>query len=180
MKTLVISLLAMGSVLTTSAQQVIYETKVKKEKVPKIVLGSVKEQMPKYVYREFNASPAKNAKNKIVINNNNLGNEGFYQVNLLGKNKKIVNTYDKSGKLMETKEVAKNEKLPEEIATVIAETYPGWSIHKDVYRLNRYADSREDEKYRIILEKGNKKININMNATGGILNNEVHIAQKSL
>ncbi|HKK12677.1 MAG TPA: hypothetical protein VJ945_07580, partial [Flavobacteriaceae bacterium] len=68
----------------------------------------------------------------------------------------------------------------EGIATVIAETYPGWSIHKDVYRLNRYADSREDEKYRITLEKGNKKININMNATGGILNNEVHIAQKSL
>lgn len=181
MKTLVISLLAMGSVLSTFAQDdVLYETKVPKEKIPNIVIGPVKEQLPNLVYQEFDATPAKQVQNKIVLNNSNLGEYDTYQITISGKNKQIINTYDKKGNLIDTHEVAKNERLPEEVATSIAEAYPGWAIHKDVYRMNRFADSREDQSYRVTLEKGNKKMNVYLDATGGILNNQENVVQKTL
>jgi len=173
MKTLMISLLALGSVANTFAQDVLYETKVQNEKLPNIVIGSVKERTPEFVYQEFNTVPTKQTDKVVSNSTKDLNEYQTYQVTLYGQNKKITNTYDQSGKLIASKEVAKNEKLPVEIAESLEKTYPGWAIANDVYRMNRYKDDTEEESYKVILEKGNQKMKIYLDATGGILNTQL-------
>ena len=170
MKTLMISLLALGSAASIYAQDVLDQTKVKNDELPNVVIGSVKEQMPQVVYNEFQAVPDKNVKNEIVLKNmGDLDDYNSYQVTLEGKHKKIMETYDNKGNLTEVREIAKDEKLPDDIVSSITKSYPGWAISDDVYRLNRFADNMEEESYKVTLEKGNKKMRVSFDASGGIL-----------
>ena len=172
MKKLMISLLALGSVASVFAQDVVLKkTKVSTDKLPNVVIGSVTEQTPQIVYKEFDAVPTEQVNNAFVLKNTgDLDDYDTYQVTLVGKHKKIVETYDNKGNLIDIREFSKNERIPDDIALSIVNAYPGWAISKDVYRMNRLANGREDESYRVTLEKGNKKMNIYLDASGGILN----------
>lgn len=82
----------------------------------------------------------------------------------------ILAAYDKSGKLIRTAEKYKNVKLPTAVATAVIKKYPDWKIAGDAYLVSYYGDKGSaDKRYKLLLEKGNKRIKINVNEAGEFL-----------
>jgi hypothetical protein len=81
----------------------------------------------------------------------------------------ILAAYDKDGNLLRTAEKYKNVKLPREVATTVANKYPGWNMAKDVYLVNYYEKSGITKVYKIILEKGKKRMRIKTNDFGDVI-----------
>jgi hypothetical protein len=79
--------------------------------------------------------------------------------------------YDKNGKILHTAEKFKNIALPSSVSQAIAKRYPGWSIAKDVYLVNYYADSDKEPRkvYKLVLENGEKRIRVKTNDAGSFL-----------
>ncbi len=181
MKNLIIALFIVGSVTNSLAQNQLFETKIAKDKVPSIILKSLAEDFPGSVYQDFKAIPLKFFENDVAINNNQDPNLDYntYQVYVIGNNKKITATYDESGKLLGTEEVAHKEALPVDISKSIAKSYPGWIVKNDVYKMTHFRGRKSKEQYKIILEKGSKKMKIYIDGNGKLLNNLIRTPKES-
>ncbi len=83
----------------------------------------------------------------------------------------VLAFYDKNGKILHTAEKFKNIALPSSVSQAVAKRYPGWSIAKDVYLVNYYADSDKDPRkmYKLVLENGDKRIRVKTNDSGSFL-----------
>ena len=177
MKNLIIILFTIGGVLSTFAQEEqLFETKIPTQNVPAKITNALHADFPGLVYKDFKAIPLKYFENSADIDNNQEGsNVGFdtYQVLVYGNDKKITATYDKSGKLISTEEVARQDALPFSITEAIAKAYPGWSVYSDVYKMAHYSGQGEVDKYKIILEKGSKRMKIYFDANGKLMRNLV-------
>lgn len=174
MKNLMVILFTLGGVLSTFAQEQLFETKIPEQKVPATITNALNQDFPGLVYKDFKAIPLKYFENSAEINNNQEGADvdfDTYQVLVYGKDKKIIATYDKSGTLISTEEVAKKEALPFSISEAVAKSYPGWRIFSDAYKMAHYSGHREIDKYKIILEKGSKRMKIYLDANGKLLKN---------
>jgi hypothetical protein len=182
MKTLIIALFIVGSVSNTLAQDRLFETKIPKDKVPPVILKSLNEDFPGSVYRDFKAIPLKFFENDVAINNNQDPNLDYdtYQISVTGNNKKITATYDESGKLLSTEEVAEKEALPFDIMKSIAEAYPGWFVKNDIYKMTHYRGRGEKDQYKVIIEKGTKKMKIYLDGNGKLLSNLIRTPKKDL
>ncbi|WP_338358995.1 hypothetical protein [Yeosuana marina] len=181
MKNLIIALFIVGSVTNTLAQDQFFETKITKDKVPPVILKSLAEDFPGSVYQDFKAIPLKFFKNDVAINNDQDPNLDYntYQIYVVGNNKKITATYDESGKLLGTDEIAHKEALPVDIDKSIAEAYPGWIVKNDVYKMTHYRGRKPKEQYKIILEKGAKKMKIYIDGNGKVLNDLIRSPKTS-
>lgn len=81
----------------------------------------------------------------------------------------ILAAYDKDGNLLRTAEKYKNVRLPKEVASTVAQKYPGWGIAKDVYLVSYYENKGVTKVYKLILEKGTKRMRIKTNEFGDII-----------
>lgn len=96
------------------------------------------------------------------------GND-FYKVYFYIPEGNIVAAYDKNGKILYTIEKFKNVALPNNVASSIAERFPGWKIAKDVYKVNYDADIGAKKQYKIVLENGKKRIRVKVDDEGVFL-----------
>lgn len=81
----------------------------------------------------------------------------------------ILAAYDKDGNLLRTAEKYKNVKLPPMVTTTIAQKYPGWAIAKDAYLVSFYENKGVTKVYKLVLEKGNKRMRVKTNEFGDII-----------
>jgi hypothetical protein len=82
----------------------------------------------------------------------------------------ILAVYDKDGKLLRTAEKFKNIKIPNVVAKAVVTKYPDWKIAKDVYLVSYYSSNDESSKtYKLLLEKGNKRLRVKTNEKGEFL-----------
>ncbi len=93
----------------------------------------------------------------------------FYKVYFYIPDGKIVAAYDKNGKILYTIEKFKNVALPHNIASSVAEKYPGWKIAKDVYKVNYDATTGTKKQYKFILENGKKTKRVKVDDDGVFL-----------
>lgn len=81
----------------------------------------------------------------------------------------IVAAYDKNGTILYTIEKFKNVALPNNVASSVAERFPGWKIAKDVYKVNYEVKSGAEKQYKIVLENGKKRIRVKVDDDGVFL-----------
>ena len=93
----------------------------------------------------------------------------FYRVYFYIPEGKIVAAYDRDGKILYTIEKFTNVALPNDVATSIAERFPGWSIAKDVYKVNYDVKLGAQKQYKIVLENGKKTIRVKVDEDGSFL-----------
>jgi hypothetical protein len=78
----------------------------------------------------------------------------------------MLASYDKDGKLLRTAEKYKNIRLPQAVSKSVYIKYPDWRIAKDYYLVNYYDGSDATKRYKLILEKGGKKMRIKTDENG--------------
>ena len=93
----------------------------------------------------------------------------FYRVYFYIPEGKIVAAYDRDGKILYTIEKFTNVALPNDVAASIAERFPGWSIAKDVYKVNYDVKLGAQKQYKIVLENGKKTIRVKVDEDGSFL-----------
>lgn len=82
----------------------------------------------------------------------------------------VLATYDKNGKVLRTAERFSNVVLPTMVRTAVTETYPEWTIAKDVYLVNYHAESNHLSKvYKMVLENGDKRKRVKTDEKGNFL-----------
>ncbi len=82
----------------------------------------------------------------------------------------VLATYDKDGKVLRTAERFSNIVLPTIVRTTVTETYPDWTIAKDVYLVNYHAGSNHISKvYKMVLENGDKRKRIKTDEKGNFM-----------
>ena len=94
----------------------------------------------------------------------------FYRVYFYIPDGKIAAAYDRDGKILYTIEKFKNVALPHDVALAVAKRFPGWTIAKDIYRINYTAKSgTADRQYKIVLENGKETIRVKIDPEGVFL-----------
>jgi outer membrane lipoprotein-sorting protein len=171
MKKTIIGLFLLGFIYQSYAQDVLFEEKLKKEEVPATIIESVDQNFPAYEVEEFSAIPIDIIENDVVVDRNITSKDDYntYQVTLKGKNVQLVATYNKAGKLLSTVEHGKNMIIPNDIIKSIENSYPGWKIKGDSFKMVNNTGAKKRERYKIILEKGNKKKRVYTSDNGVIL-----------
>ncbi len=92
----------------------------------------------------------------------------LYQVSFFIPQGKILAAYDKDGKVIRTVERFTDIKLPEMVRMAIFERFPGWTVEKDVYKVN-YHDGKSSRIWKVLLTNGEKKIRVKLDGYGNFL-----------
>ncbi|AMM52535.1 nicotinate-nucleotide adenylyltransferase [Rufibacter sp. DG15C] len=82
---------------------------------------------------------------------------------------KILAAYDSEGKLLRTAEKFKNTVLPKAVGQSALQKYPGWRIAEDVYLVNFHDRKGTTKTYKLLLEKGDKRMKVKMNEKGEVI-----------
>ncbi len=93
----------------------------------------------------------------------------FYRVYFYIPEGKIVAAYDRDGKILYTIEKFTNVAVPNEIASSVAERFPGWEIAKDVYKVNYDVNQGVRKQYKLVLKNGKKTIRVKVDEDGVFL-----------
>jgi len=93
----------------------------------------------------------------------------FYRVYFYIPEGKIVAAYDSDGKIRYTLEKFTNVAVPNEIASSVAERFPGWEIAKDVYKVNYDVNQGVRKQYKLVLKNGKKTIRVKVDEDGVFL-----------
>lgn len=95
--------------------------------------------------------------------------EQYYVSFYLPKGQVLAN-YDKDGKMLRSAEHFSNVVLPSSVRNSVTETYPEWTIAKDVYLVNYHAGSNHISKvYKIVLENGDKRKRVKTDDKGNFI-----------
>jgi hypothetical protein len=81
----------------------------------------------------------------------------------------ILAAYDKNGNILRTVEKFKNVSVPMEVAQAVASEYPKWKISKDVYLVNFHDKKDTRKNYKLVLEKGKKRIRVRTDEKGNFM-----------
>lgn len=82
----------------------------------------------------------------------------------------ILAVYDQNGKLLRTAERFRNVQLPLAVSKAVVARHPSWKIIEDTY-LVKYEDAQgANMVYKLVLEKGKKRIRVKTNEKGEFLN----------
>ncbi|SDS24193.1 hypothetical protein SAMN05216503_2427 [Polaribacter sp. KT25b] len=171
MKKIILGLFLIGLAIQSYSQEVLFQAKIKKEKVPIAVIESVGEEFGYLEEIEFFAVPIVFIEEDVYINSTINSDEDYetYQVVLKAKNTIITATYDKEGKLYSTVEVGKDIEPAIEVKDAMLSAFPGWVITKDRYKMTHYSGKQKKERYKFIIAKGKSEKVVYMNGTGEIL-----------
>jgi hypothetical protein len=90
----------------------------------------------------------------------------YYTVSFFIPDGRIVAAYDKDGNIIRTIEKYKNIALPKSVASSVAKRFPKWKISKDVYLLKYNNKNGAKRTYKLILENGDERLRIKIDADG--------------
>jgi len=172
MKKTILGLLLIGFTFQSYAQDdVLFEAKIKKEEVPVEVITSVEKDFPGFTVEEFTAVPVEFIEDDVIINRNIKSKDDYdsYQITLRNSNEKLTATYNKQGDLISEVAYGKNVELPVSVRNSIARTFPKWAFIKDTYKMTSYTDGKKNERYKVIIKKGNEMKKVVVDASGNIV-----------
>jgi len=171
MKKVIIVLVFLGFALQSNAQDLLFEAKVKKEKVPAAIVESVQEDFPGYVVEEYSAIPIEYIDEDIIVDRNIKSDNDYdtFLVKMNQKNETITATYNKEGKLINTSAYGKNVVLPVSVTKAVIRAFPGWIIEKDNYKMVSYNNKLKKELYKVLIKKANERKKVLVDASGNIL-----------
>lgn len=109
------------------------------------------------------------AKFDIKSSENYVEGDYTYRVQFYIPDGKIFADYDRNGKILYTIEKFKNVALQDDVASSVAERFPGWEIATDVYLVKYSAKSGAHKQYKIVLENGKKTIRVKVDEEGVFL-----------
>lgn len=92
-----------------------------------------------------------------------------YKVFFKNSQGRIVATFDHDGRILKAFEKFRNLQLPYEVSRSVAETFPGWSIDRDVYLASYFRDKDVEKIYLIEISFGDKKKRIKSDPFGNLL-----------
>jgi hypothetical protein len=95
--------------------------------------------------------------------------DDFYRVYFYIPDGRIVAAYDRNGKILYTIEKFKDVALPKDVVASVNKRFPGWTIAKDVYKVNYDVENGSEKQYKLVLENGNEKIRIKIDDNGVFL-----------
>ena len=81
----------------------------------------------------------------------------------------ILAAYDGEGKILHTIEKFKNSKLPASVMATITKEYPGWSISRNIYRVNYSIAQGTKKRYKFTLDNGWERIKVKVDENGKLL-----------
>ncbi|MCP9769876.1 hypothetical protein EGI22_18380 [Lacihabitans sp. LS3-19] len=167
MKNIIITSAILASALASkvSAQDTeLFTIKLKENVVPIEVISKVKSDFLDGKSIVYKALPLELVGETWVVKENlNIDpNQKFdaYQVNLMGKDEKIMAMYDKDGKLISYRSKMKDVALPIEIDKTIVETYPGWHFAKNSESITLKRNGKKSIFYNIEIKKGKEKLHL--------------------
>jgi hypothetical protein len=165
-----IALFIVGGVLAQGAK--VTTKKIAKKAVPNAVITSIETDYPDAVVEEFYAVPIKVYETQYKTTTSNTLEEGdainHYRVLVKAKNVTKYMTFDKDGNFLQSREVIKDGKLPENVNAAIYKKYANWTIDatKEVVKTDIKGS---DMLYRVgISNNGSKKRVLFINDKGVI------------
>jgi len=171
MKKIVTTLVLVGFVFQLFAQDVIFEAKVKKEEVPAVVVAAVEKDFPDYVVEEYSVVPVEFIEEDVIVDRGIKSNDDYdtFQISLKNKNERITATYTKDGKLISTFAYGKNVPLPKSVRDAVAKAFPKWAFIEDTYKMVSYSNGKKNERYKVIIKKGNEMKRVIVDSSGNII-----------
>jgi len=172
MKKTILGLLLIGFTFQSYAQtDVLFEAKIKKEKVPALVITAVEKDFPDAIVEEYTAIPVEFIEDDVIIDRNikSIDDYNSYQITLRDKNERLTATYNKKGDLISEIAYGKNVPLPRTVLETVAKAFPKWAIIEDTYKMVSHANGKKNERYKIIIEKGNEMKKVIVDASGNII-----------
>ncbi len=168
MKKLLLALLAIG--LTTQ----FYAQVINDGMLPEVEVRATNYKYLNSIDNSEAPFPAKLLEDKVAkfdVRSSEFYEDGsdFYRVYFYIPDGYITAAYDRNGKILYTIEKFKNVALPHDVASSVAERFPGWKIAKDVYKVNYEAKSGAKKEYKIVLENGKKTIRVKVSEEGVFL-----------
>ena len=171
-KLIVIAILfaGLGSLVAQDTETLVIR-KVEKKAVPGAVIASVETEYPQGIVEIWEAIPVEIFNSYYVVSERSNLKEGervdHYQVTLKSDGLKTVAVYDAEGKLVQSREVINDARLPKSISSAIITNYPGWRIvgDKEVIR----ESENVEETYKVQLSKGKEKMTLIMDPDGKVL-----------
>jgi len=126
------------------------------------------------VYNETTPEYVQNMQSKAAnydIRNEPGYNNDFtvYEVIFKQTNGSIIASYDTNGKMLSSLEKFTDVTPPQAVRNSIVQNYPGWTIHRDLYRVSYFHNKEVSKIYQIQLRKGNMKKNLKVDSEGQIL-----------
>lgn len=92
-----------------------------------------------------------------------------YNISFYIPDGKILAAYDREGKLLRTVERFGDINIPAAVKKSVSKRFPGWTITKDVYRVN-YSDKKGAKKtYKLVLANGDEKLRVKADEDGNFL-----------
>ena len=168
MKTLIISLLAIGITGIAYAQE------AKLEELSEVVVEAVNYKYLSTTDNKEAAVPVKMLERKaaaydVTTKDYYQDNYDYYSVSFVIPDGKLVAVYDPDGKILRTIEKFKDIQLPDAVSKALQDRFPNWEIVQDVYRI-RYEDRKGALKnYKIKLQNGEKTMKVMMSEEGEFL-----------
>lgn len=171
MKKFILWLFLIGLAMQSYSQEVLFQAKIKREKVPVVIIDAVGEEFGNFEMIEFFAIPLEFIEEDVYVNSNIDSDEDYetYQVTLKGKNTKMTATYNKEGTLLSTVEYGENIEPAIEVKKAMLSVFPGWVITKDRYKMTHYSGQQKRERYKFIITKGKSEKVVYMTGSGEIL-----------
>lgn len=129
------------------------QDEIKKEKLPKSVVNAIETDFiscsDKISWQVFDES---------------IRNPDQYVATASGRNVSCEAVYDKNGKLIRSKTIMSNVKLPAEVHAAIKQEYPGWRITGDQAVIRNFNENTKY--YQIYIENEAESKSVFYNATG--------------
>lgn len=171
MKKIILGLFLIGLGIQSYGQDVLFQAKIKKEKVPAVIIEAIDYKFKDYEVVEFIAIPIEFIEEDVYVNTDIETEKDYdtYQVILKGKKGKLVATFNKEGELLSTIEHLKNIAPNAEVRKAVVKFFPGWTITKDHYKMTHFGNKKKKERYKLNLEEGNAKMVVFMDGKGTIL-----------
>ena len=165
-------ILSLALCITSNAQAVeqVALKRVKEGEAPEAILNAIKGDFPDPISRTLSLLPAKTYGAEWNVEISEASEEAepqYYQVEINAKNGNYVAVYDKSGKLLKTKQVIENAELPEKVRMILGTAYKGWKMTGHEERIkNNFG--KFDVTYKVPLRKGLKRKTIFFAPDGSI------------
>lgn len=144
---------------------------VKKGEEPKEVMDAIKQDFPQAIAAVLAFLPDKLYGEKWSIDlTDNLDGDtpNFYQVNLKEKNQSYQAVYDKTGKVLYSKTVIEQAKLPKEVMATVSAKYPGWNIVKDTEKIT-VKQGGAKEVFRVEIKQEKKRRSLFLDYGGKLI-----------
>lgn len=173
MKKLILGFCFLGLTTSSFAQKVLYEVKLKKEKVPAEIIAAKEKDFKNYDVTEYDAVPVTMIDDDMVVTQDkdfDPGNYKTYQIKMLGKEAELDAYYNKDGKLISTYENIKDKELPEVIDRAIFKKFPHAQIVADRYVSERFLQNGSSKvRYHVKVKNDGRTYHLDIDGNGNVL-----------